>query len=298
MKIAVTSTGPDLGSQVDPRFGRCAYFLFIDTDTMGREAIENPNLGLGGGVGIQSAQLMGEKGVQAVLTGNRGPNAYHALSAAGIQIIVGVNGSVREAVEHFKNGVFSGATGPTVQSHFGMGQQVSPGITQKGRPFAPQMGPGQATGGGKGLGMGRGAGRGMGRGKGRRFAMGQGMGAGFPDVGAQTPSQGPIGMPTKERGKTGKEQEIEALKAQARAMEEQLKTIQDRISALKSVTKISNLVAAVDSDLCTACGTCQEVCPTGAISIDEISHINREICTGCGTCVSECPENALSLKKP
>ena len=98
MKIAVTSTGPDLESQVDPRFGRCAYFLFINTDTMEFEAVENPNLALGSGVGIQSSQLMGEKNVQAVLTGNCGPNAYQALSAAGIQVTVGVNGSVRQVL--------------------------------------------------------------------------------------------------------------------------------------------------------------------------------------------------------
>ena len=76
MKIAVTSTGPTLDDSVEARFGRCAYFLVVDTDTMQCEPIENPNIALGGGAGIQSAQLMSEKGVTTVLTGHCGPNAF------------------------------------------------------------------------------------------------------------------------------------------------------------------------------------------------------------------------------
>jgi predicted Fe-Mo cluster-binding NifX family protein len=67
MKIAVTSTGSTLDDNVEARFGRCAHFVIIDTDTMQYEAIENPNIALGGGAGIQSAQLMSEKGVTTVL---------------------------------------------------------------------------------------------------------------------------------------------------------------------------------------------------------------------------------------
>ena len=69
MKMTVTSTGPALDDNVEARFGRCPYFLIIDTDTMQLEAIENPNMALGGGAGIQSAQLMSEKAVTTVLTG-------------------------------------------------------------------------------------------------------------------------------------------------------------------------------------------------------------------------------------
>jgi len=106
MKIAVTSTGPSLDDNVEARFGRCAYFLIIDTDTMQYEAIENPNIALGGGAGIQSAQLMSQKGVTTVLTGNCGPNAFNVFGQAQIQVIVGVSGQVRSAVEQFKAGVF------------------------------------------------------------------------------------------------------------------------------------------------------------------------------------------------
>ena len=98
MKIAVTSTGPTLDDAVEMRFGRCAYFLIIDPDTMEFEALPNPNISLGGGAGIQSAQLMADKGVAIVLTGNCGPNAFQTFGAAGIQVITAVNGQVRQAV--------------------------------------------------------------------------------------------------------------------------------------------------------------------------------------------------------
>ena len=104
MKIAITSTGATLDDQVEARFGRCAYFLIVDTDSMECEAIENPNVAAGGGAGVQSAQLMADKGAQAVLTGNCGPNAFQVFGAAGIQVIVGVSGKVSDAVGQYKQG--------------------------------------------------------------------------------------------------------------------------------------------------------------------------------------------------
>ena len=41
MKIAVTSTGTDLESAVDPRFGRAAYILIVDSETIAFEALDN-----------------------------------------------------------------------------------------------------------------------------------------------------------------------------------------------------------------------------------------------------------------
>jgi len=119
MKISVTATGPSLDDPVEVRFGRCPYFLIIDTDSMAVEALENSSTALGGGAGIQSAQLIAEQNVQVVLTGNCGPNAFKALDAAGIQVIVGVTGVVREAVEQFKAGTLTSASKPNVASHFG-----------------------------------------------------------------------------------------------------------------------------------------------------------------------------------
>ena len=134
MKIAVTSTGPTLDDNVEARFGRCPYFLVIDTDTMQLEAIENPNIALGGGAGIRSAQLLSEKGVTTVLTGNCGPNAFNVFGQAGIQVNVGVSGPVRNAVEQFKTGALSSASEPNVGSHFGMNAAPT-GPTATGQPM-------------------------------------------------------------------------------------------------------------------------------------------------------------------
>ena len=121
MKIAITSAGPTLDSQVDPRFGRAQYLLIVDTDSLDVEAIDNPNAAAGGGAGIQTAQMVAEKGVQAVLTGNCGPNAFRTLNAADIQIYTNVSGSVRDAIESVKRGVLQPIAGPSVGGHFGAG---------------------------------------------------------------------------------------------------------------------------------------------------------------------------------
>jgi predicted Fe-Mo cluster-binding NifX family protein len=101
MKICVTSEGKTMDSNVDPRFGRCRNFIFFDTDTGKFEAQENPNTQLQGGAGIQSGQLMVSKGVNAVLTGKMGPNAQQVISAAGIDVITGASGTVKEAIEKY-----------------------------------------------------------------------------------------------------------------------------------------------------------------------------------------------------
>ena len=136
MKIAITSTGPTIDDTVEARFGRCAYFLIIDPDTLEFEPTANSNRALGGGAGPQSAQLMSSKEVSVVLTGNCGPNAFQTFRAAGIQVITGVSGRVRQAIEQFKSGALTAAATPSVQSHFGMGM-------------------------GRGMGRGKGRGRGM-----------------------------------------------------------------------------------------------------------------------------------------
>jgi predicted Fe-Mo cluster-binding NifX family protein len=118
MKIAVTSTGKTLDSQVDSRFGRAAYFIIVDTETMDFSIIENENVAAGG-IGIISAKAVIDVGTQAVLTGNCGPNAHRSLSAAGIKLYVGVAGTITEAVELFKNGKLTETTEPNVQTPSG-----------------------------------------------------------------------------------------------------------------------------------------------------------------------------------
>lgn len=120
MKICVSSQGTTLDAQVDPRFGRCQYFLIVDKDTLEYEAIKNPNIDSMGGAGIQSGQLMAEKHVGAVITGNVGPNAFQTLQAAGIDVITSASGSVKEAVERYKKGVFKLTKAPTTGSKSGM----------------------------------------------------------------------------------------------------------------------------------------------------------------------------------
>ena len=125
MKVAVSTSGTDLSSQVDPRFGRCPYYMIVDTDTMAFEVVSNIANSSAHGAGIQAAQLVASKGVRAVLTGNVGPNAYGALSVSSIKVISGVTGSVIDAVERFKRGELKETRGPTVGSHFGTGGRGS-----------------------------------------------------------------------------------------------------------------------------------------------------------------------------
>jgi len=123
MKIVITSTGKTLDSQVDPRFGRSAYFVIIDTETMDFSVIENESAAAAGGAGISSGKIVIDAGAQAVLTGNCGPNAERTLTAAGIKLYTGVTGTVAEAIELFKSGKLTQAAGPSVQEHFGMDKQ-------------------------------------------------------------------------------------------------------------------------------------------------------------------------------
>ena len=137
MKIAISATGASLDAEVDPRFGRCQYFIIVDPDTMQFEAVENSSAMATGGAGISAAQMIASKGVEAVLTGNCGPNAYQVLSPAGIKVITGVSGKVQDAIQSYKSGQLKAGSQSSVPSYFGLGR-------------------------GPGMGRGRGMGRGMG----------------------------------------------------------------------------------------------------------------------------------------
>ena len=120
MKICVTSSGQRLEDAVDPRFGRCQYFIIIDTESMQFEAIENPAMSAGGGAGTQAGQLVANKGAEVVLTGNVGPNAFNTLQAAGLKIVVGLSGiTVGQAIEEFKSGKYQYIGDPSVEAHHG-----------------------------------------------------------------------------------------------------------------------------------------------------------------------------------
>ena len=165
MKVAVSSSGKDLNAQVDPRFGRCAYFIIVDTDDMSFDFYNNDNIALGGGAGIQSAQFVASKGAKVVLTGNVGPNAVKTLSAAGVEVIVGQTGTVKEAINTYQKGNLNAVSEANVSDHHGAGSDTVPqeSLSQVARGGVGRgMGRGGRCGGGMGVGMGRGRGMGMG----------------------------------------------------------------------------------------------------------------------------------------
>ena len=121
MKICVSAVASSLDAQVDPRFGRCPYLLIVDSESLEFETISNVASGAMHGAGIQSAQIVANKGVKVVITGNMGPNAFQALSSAGKQVVTGDFGTVKEAVERYKKGELTETMSPNVGGHFGMG---------------------------------------------------------------------------------------------------------------------------------------------------------------------------------
>lgn len=113
--IAITSEGPTLSDQVDPRFGRAGGFVVVALDTMATTYVDNGSSQvLAQGAGIQAAENLIRAGAQALLTGHVGPKAWVALQAAGVQVVQGVeNMTVGEAVAQFKAGAFRFSDGPS-----------------------------------------------------------------------------------------------------------------------------------------------------------------------------------------
>ena len=119
MRIAVTSKGKELDSEVDPRFGRADFILIVDTFSFGVEVVDNSeNANAFKGAGIQAASQVCDKGVHVVLTGNCGPNAFKALHSAGIRVANDQHGTVREAVSAFNEGRVSFATKANVDGYW------------------------------------------------------------------------------------------------------------------------------------------------------------------------------------
>ena len=206
MKIAVSASENNLDAAIDPRFGRCAYFIVVDADNMSFEAFDNENIALGGGAGIQSAQFVASKGASIVITGNVGPNAVRTLSAAGVDVIVGQTGTVRQAIEAYKKGNLTSTSEPNVADHYGM-----------------QGGSAQGPGGG--MGMGRGGGMGMGRGGG----MGMGRGGGMPMGGGMSPSGVTPQTQPESPAPASKKEELKRLKEQANDLRKKIEAIESHI---------------------------------------------------------------------
>ncbi|ACV62119.1 Dinitrogenase iron-molybdenum cofactor biosynthesis protein [Desulfofarcimen acetoxidans DSM 771] len=120
MKIAVSAEGQELNSPVNPRFGRCEYFVIYDQQTGSIEAIANPGTSGAGGAGIKTAQALANKKIDVVLVGNVGPNAVETLNAAKIDIYSGITGTVQESIDLYKKGALTKTNQPSVDSHFGL----------------------------------------------------------------------------------------------------------------------------------------------------------------------------------
>ena len=119
MKVAVTSQGPDVASDVDPRFGRAKFFVVVDTDTGEFTAHDNKqNLNAVQGAGIQAAQNVASLGVDAVITGNVGPKAFTTLQAGNVKAYIGAVGSVSKAVEQLQDGQLECISKPNVEGHW------------------------------------------------------------------------------------------------------------------------------------------------------------------------------------
>jgi predicted Fe-Mo cluster-binding NifX family protein len=123
MKIIITVTSPSLDSDADPRFGRGAYLLVVDPDTLEWQAHSNPGITASGGAGIQAAQFVTSQKVDAVISGNFGPHAFQALDAAGLPLYVfGSCRTAREAITQFKEGQLRRVGAPTREDCHSEGQ--------------------------------------------------------------------------------------------------------------------------------------------------------------------------------
>ena len=125
MKIAVSASGDTLDANVDPRFGRCPYFVIVETEDnkiKSHEVMSNQAVQAMRGAGIQAAQSVVNKGAEVVITGNIGPNAFSVLSQTGIKIVTGVSGKVSEVVKKYLKGELKEITKPTFGFGLGMGR--------------------------------------------------------------------------------------------------------------------------------------------------------------------------------
>ena len=119
MKLSITSTGKKLDSNLDPRFGRAAYFIIVDPETMAFEVVENSqNLNLPQGAGIQAGKTIVDNHVDVLITGHCGPKAFKVLQKAGVKVVTGAGGTVSEAITQFKDGELEISAEADVEGHW------------------------------------------------------------------------------------------------------------------------------------------------------------------------------------
>ena len=118
-KVCVTSTGASANDAVDPRFGRCAYFMISNGPGTKLKAVANTARALGNGAGIQAAQALANIDITIVLTGDLGPNAFRVLKATGIRAFRTHGGTVQQAATDYFEGRLTEIEGPTGPGHHG-----------------------------------------------------------------------------------------------------------------------------------------------------------------------------------
>jgi len=119
MKLAITSSGKELDSNLDPRFGRAAYFIIVDPDTMAFEVVENSqNLNLSWGAGVQAGKTIADHHVDVLITGHCGPKAFKVLQQAGVKVLTGAGGRVIDAIAQFSNGELEISAEADMEGHW------------------------------------------------------------------------------------------------------------------------------------------------------------------------------------
>ncbi len=140
MKICVTASDEGLDSEVDPRFGRCSYFIIYDPETRSVESISNAGAAASGGAGIKAAEAIANAGVGVLLTGGVGPNAFSIFAELGIDVQVGAKGTVREAITQYEAGELQSIRSPNSTPGFGMKKGDGKGRGMKGGGMGKGMG--------------------------------------------------------------------------------------------------------------------------------------------------------------
>jgi predicted Fe-Mo cluster-binding NifX family protein len=119
MKLVFASTGENMDSQLDQRFGRCSHFVLFDTETGECSSAPNTqNLNAAQGAGIQAATNAAELGAEYVFCGHCGPKAFRTLQAAGVKVVCGASGTLKELVEKFACGEIKVAESADVEGHW------------------------------------------------------------------------------------------------------------------------------------------------------------------------------------
>ena len=119
MNIVVTSTGKELSSQLDNRFGRAKYFILYKTDDSTSSAHDNNmNLSAAQGAGIQAAQNVVDLGAEVVITGNCGPKAFRVLTTAKIKIYIASNCTIQEALDSYSKNQLKELNDSNVEGHW------------------------------------------------------------------------------------------------------------------------------------------------------------------------------------